>query len=95
MTEHIHTCGYHCERPDCIKAQRDELRDTLDDALEAFERGRQLGVLQERAVWEMANASMDEAIAAGDGTLHGAIDYWQERALKAEAAVKSSQEPNK
>lgn len=26
-----------------------------------------------------------EAIAAGDGTLHGAIDYWQERALKAEA----------
>ena len=25
------------------------------------------------------------AIAAGDGTLHGAIDYWQTRALKAEA----------
>lgn len=26
-----------------------------------------------------------QAIAAGDGTLHGAIDHWQERALKAEA----------
>ena len=26
-----------------------------------------------------------EALAAGDGTLHGAIDHWQERALKAEA----------
>ena len=26
-----------------------------------------------------------EAIAAGDGTLHGAIYYWHERALKAEA----------
>lgn len=30
--------------------------------------------------------TMDDAIAAGDGTLHGAIDYWQQRALKAEAA---------
>jgi hypothetical protein len=29
--------------------------------------------------------TLDDAIAAGDGTLHGAIDYWQERALKAEA----------
>lgn len=26
-----------------------------------------------------------EAVAAGDGTLHGAITYWQDRALKAEA----------
>lgn len=29
--------------------------------------------------------TLDDAIAAGDGTLHGAIDHWQERALKAEA----------
>lgn len=29
--------------------------------------------------------TLDDAIAAGDGTLHGAIDYWQERTLKAEA----------
>jgi hypothetical protein len=29
---------------------------------------------------------MNEAIAAGDGTLHGAINYWQDRALKAEAS---------
>lgn len=29
--------------------------------------------------------TLDDAIAAGDGTLHGAIDYWQKRALKAEA----------
>jgi hypothetical protein len=26
MTD-IHTCSYHCERPACIKAQRDALRD--------------------------------------------------------------------
>src|ERR1043165_1008987 len=30
--------------------------------------------------------AMDDAIAAGDGTLHGAIDYWRNRALAAEAA---------
>ena len=29
----------------------------------------------------------DEAIAAGDGTLHGAIDHWQQRADRAEAEV--------
>lgn len=29
--------------------------------------------------------SFDAAIAAGDGTLHGAIDYWQDRTLKAES----------
>ena len=38
------------------------------------------------------NREMDEAIAAGDGTLHGAIDYWQERALKAEARLAQKDE---
>ena len=38
------------------------------------------------------NLEMDEAIAAGDGTLHGAIDYWQERALKAEARLAQKDE---
>jgi hypothetical protein len=28
--EMIHTCSYSCDRPDCIKAQRDELRAQLD-----------------------------------------------------------------
>lgn len=40
------------------------------------------------------NLEMDEAIAAGDGTLHGAIDYWQERALKAEARLAQKDEPS-
>lgn len=35
---------------------------------------------------QAAQPTMADAIAAGDGTLHGAIDYWQARALKAEAA---------
>jgi hypothetical protein len=25
----IHSCGYYCDRPACIKAQRDEMRDGL------------------------------------------------------------------
>ena len=25
MTDSIHSCGYHCERPNCVKRQRDEL----------------------------------------------------------------------
>lgn len=25
MNEHIHSCGYHCDRPACVKDQRDEL----------------------------------------------------------------------
>ena len=25
----IHSCSYHCNRPECIKAQRDELRERL------------------------------------------------------------------
>jgi hypothetical protein len=25
----IHSCGYYCDRPACIKRQRDELRDKL------------------------------------------------------------------
>lgn len=26
MTTDIHSCSYYCTRPECIKAQRDELR---------------------------------------------------------------------
>lgn len=28
--DHIHTCSYYCDRPECLKAQRDELRDRLE-----------------------------------------------------------------
>ncbi|WP_234265229.1 hypothetical protein [Hydrogenophaga sp. NFH-34] len=30
---------------------------------------------------------MDEAVAAGDGTLHGAIDHWQTQAIMAEPVI--------
>lgn len=28
--EQVHTCSYYCDRPGCLKAQRDELRDRLE-----------------------------------------------------------------
>jgi len=34
----IHTCSYYCERPECIRAQRDELRQKLEQA-EMVEKG--------------------------------------------------------
>ena len=30
----IHTCSYSCERPECIKAQRDELVARLEDQMD-------------------------------------------------------------
>lgn len=30
MTDDIHSCSYYCDRPECIKAQRDELRERLE-----------------------------------------------------------------
>lgn len=29
----VHTCSYYCERPECIKRQRDELMDRMEAAL--------------------------------------------------------------
>jgi len=29
----IHTCSYYCERPECVRRQRDELRDRMEAAL--------------------------------------------------------------
>lgn len=30
VEEGIHSCSYHCTNPECIKAQRDELRERLE-----------------------------------------------------------------
>lgn len=44
MTDTLHTCSYYCDRPECIRAQRDELRlkqelrDTTVDILEQTRR---------------------------------------------------------
>jgi hypothetical protein len=38
----IHSCGYYCERPLCIKAQRDELRNKMfsDQAIKTYSGGK-------------------------------------------------------
>ncbi len=33
-TNSIHTCSYYCERPECVRRQRDELRNLLAETLE-------------------------------------------------------------
>jgi hypothetical protein len=40
MTDDIHSCSYYCDRPECIKAQRDELRDRILPASEAADGDR-------------------------------------------------------
>ena len=29
MTNDLHSCSYYCDRPECVKRQRDELREKL------------------------------------------------------------------
>lgn len=29
MSDDLHSCSYYCERPACVRAQRDSLRDTF------------------------------------------------------------------
>lgn len=43
---HIHSCSYYCDRPVCIKRQRDELRDKLFEEYEKREKVR-MGALDE------------------------------------------------
>ena len=38
MTDEIHSCSYFCHKPDCIKVQRDELRDKYFALLEDYEK---------------------------------------------------------
>lgn len=63
----IHTCSYHCNRPECIKAQRDELRDSL--AAAEADAGR-LDWLEEKPYWVTVQSQPSgEFIHSGSG--HG------------------------
>lgn len=37
-TTDVHTCSYYCERPECVRRQRDELRGRMESALAAPQR---------------------------------------------------------
>lgn len=41
MMTNLHTCSYFCDRPACIKAQRDELRERL--------------IVEDRGPWRVLN----------------------------------------
>lgn len=59
-------------------------RSFTDASLEATGLRRAADLIR-RLDSERPKTAAEHAIAAGDGTLHGAIDYWQDRATKAEA----------
>lgn len=60
----LHTCSYHCDRPACIKAQRDELRDKMEQRVAWFvaaEREACAKVCEEWGAWN--NVAQDIAAA--------------------------------
>lgn len=52
MTD-LHTCSYHCHRPECIKAQRDYLRDLL---------AKQQTAIMDRGCFERGCACYDDRV---------------------------------
>ena len=42
MTDDIHSCSYYCTRPECVRTQRDQLRDELTALRRDAERYRWL-----------------------------------------------------
>ncbi len=52
MTD-IHSCSYYCDRPECIKQQRDELRERLERLTaerDELRRGISEGVVLRRGI---------------------------------------------
>lgn len=47
-----------------------------------------MGITRRHGKSQTGDLPMKDAVDAVDGLLHSAVDYWQARALKAEAAVK-------
>jgi len=58
MNEHIHSCGYHCDRPSCVKDQRDELvRKYIIE-----QKARELSDENERNEFELWYSSTHDAV---------------------------------
>lgn len=55
MTEKLHTCSYYCHRPECIRAQRDELRENYF-----------LQMLETRRACRSACAGLCESVPGGE-----------------------------
>jgi len=78
--ETIHTCSYYCERPECIKRQRDELRDRMEAALASAQQQGQAVALpklrrthpdysREEVQWVFGyNAALDDVMRLNKNT---------------------------
>lgn len=64
MTD-IHTCSYHCHRPECIKAQRDELREALVNSAQVKSGYDCLFSVLERALKQASDGKGNERHAGG------------------------------
>jgi hypothetical protein len=67
MTDEIHTCNLHCERPACIKSQRDDLRQRYFDLCDL--QARSLNQAIQNGKWEA-----DSAVLAFRSRLVNAIE---------------------
>lgn len=82
----IHSCSYYCARPECIKAQRDELRDRLEAQsrittaqVEQIKRLASLLETRVRAVYVLADddedrESLNDDVAETSADLRAALD---------------------
>ena len=60
MTDDIHSCSYYCDRPACIKAQRDELVRKYVEAQEKACPMTDLEPVREAIVYAATNGDMDK-----------------------------------
>jgi hypothetical protein len=86
----IHSCGYYCDRPACIKVQRDELRDKLFEgqAVKTYSGGKPNYTQPIEKEWV---GLTDEEILA----IYDACDDWEwhvyERMLEAKLKEKNGE----
>ena len=71
---------------DALRTENELMRNQLAEAQAALKTVMRNAELSKEPC---GGPTMDDAIAAGDGTLHGAIDHWMNRALDAERVLLS------
>jgi hypothetical protein len=63
MTEQIHSCSLHCDNPECIKAQRDDLRQKYFDLCDVQAKSLRQAEMLGRANATSAVANFQERLA--------------------------------
>jgi len=79
-----HSCGYHCQHPECIKAQRDYLRDKYEPKSEEREKDLLIAALNALEVLTTAyrkdhgiDGAWDTPLLKGDSVRHAIARYLQ------------------